>query len=322
MTFRARMLRNALVRLCLAAAVLAPAACAPTADDTSAVRRGDGAAAAGNWDEALAEYRLAVRQGSESGRVFARVAHTYAKLGRVDEATEFYRRAVAADSGLADQAASDMLLVARSAHDRDDLFGAASAVEAARDFQPGITIPDLALPLARHYDGSGEHGLALAHYQRALRSMQDTVPSVLFETASAFDQVGDCRRALLFYERFRSILRPWQREEVDWNIGNCSYRLAQELREEGAREEALAHVQRTVELGRPLNIQALAWFEMGEILAELGRCREAMDAFRQVEEADQTGNGPLVERARWRYDELRFVGRSDRFEPDTTRTGC
>lgn len=77
-----------------------------------------------------------------------------------------------------------------------------------------------------------------------------------------------------------------------------------------------------MELGQPMNVQALAWFEMGEILSELGRCDEAMQAFLQVETADQTGNGPLVERARWRFDELRFVGRSDRFVADTTRTSC
>ena len=176
------------------------------------------------------------------------------------------------------------------------------------EFQPGVTVAELALPLARHYDRNGEHGIALAYYQRALSAMEgDTIPEVLFETATAFDQVGDCRRGLLFYEQYRSKLRPWQRDEVDWKIGNCSYNLAKELREEGAREEALIQVNRTVALGQPMNVQALAYFEMGEILAELGRCEEAMAAFQQVEGADQTGNGPLVERARWRFDELLFV---------------
>jgi len=290
------------------ALTLSTTACLPSPEDANAVRRGDELAARGLWDEALAEYRLAVRQGATDGSTLARVGHTYAILKQVDEATDFYRQAITADPEFADQAASDMLRMATASDARNDLFGVASVMEAAMKFQPGVTVPDLALPLARHYDRNGEHGTALAYYQRALSAMEgDTIPAVLFETATAFDQVGDCRRALLFYEQYRAMRRPWQRDEVNWKIGNCSYSLARELRQEGAREEALLHVERTVALGQPPNVQALAYFEMGEILAELSRCEEAMAAFQNVERADQTGNGPLVERARWRFDELRFV---------------
>ena len=65
---------------------------------------------------------------------------------------------------------------------------------------------------------------------------------------------------------------------------------------------------RTVMLGEPRSDQARAYFELGEILSDLGRCQDAMDAFLQVRRVDQTGTSPLVERAQWRYDELRFVG--------------
>ena len=75
-------------------------------------------------------------------------------------------------------------------------------------------------------------------------------------------------------------------------------------------DEALAHIERTTLLGEPRSLQAVAYFEMGEILSDLSRCEEAMDAFLQVRIADQTGTSPLVERAQWRYDELRFVGPS------------
>jgi hypothetical protein len=84
--------------------------------------------------------------------------------------------------------------------------------------------------------------------------------------------------------------------------------LAQELRSEGGDEEALGHIERTILLGEPRSLQAVAHFETGEILSDLGRCEEAMEAFLQVRRVDQTGTSPLVERAQWRYDELRFVG--------------
>jgi tetratricopeptide (TPR) repeat protein len=229
-------------------------------------------------------------------------------MGRIDEAGDFYHQAVDEDADFADQAASDMVRLARAARERDDLFGLASAMETAMSFRPGITLEDMALPLARHYHSSGEFATALPYFQASIASgLGDTIPDVLFEAASAYDEVGDCRRALLYYEDYRRLISRYRRLEVDWKIGSCSFRLAQELRSVGEDEEALDRIERTIALGEPISDQVRAYFEKGEILFDLGRCEEAMDAFLQVRRVDQTGTSPLVERAQWRYDELRFT---------------
>jgi tetratricopeptide (TPR) repeat protein len=286
--------------------------CYTGSGDESSILRGDEAYARGDLDAALAEYRLAVRGGSDNVPALARAAHTYAEMGRIDEAGDFYHLAVEQDPGFADQAVSDMVRLARAARDRDDLFGLASAMETAMSFRPGVTMQDMALPLARHYFQSGEYATALPYYQTSIAGMHgDTIPEVVFEAASAYDEVGDCRRALLYYEEYRALIRPYQRGEVDWKIGSCSLRLAQELRSEGVDEEALAHIERTIALGEPRSLQAVAYFEIAETLSDLGRCEDAMEAFLQVRRVDQTGTSPLVERAQWRYDELRFVGPTD-----------
>jgi tetratricopeptide (TPR) repeat protein len=291
----------------LAAALLS--GCTRASGDESSILRGDEAAARGDLDAALAEYRLAVRRVSDDAPALARVAHTYAAMGRIDEAGEFYHQAVDHDPGYADQAVSDMVRLARAARDRDDLFGLASAMETAMSFRPGVTMQDMALPLARHYFRAGEYATALPYYQASIAGRQgDSIPAVVFEAASAYDEVGDCRRALLYYEEYRALIRRYQRGEVDWKIGSCSRRLAQELRSVGGDQEALTHIERTIALGEPRSLQAAAYFEMGEILSDLGRCDEAMDAFLQVRRVDQTGSSALVERAQWRFDELRFVG--------------
>ncbi len=299
-------------RLVLAGMVIAStllSACYASSGDESSILRGDEAYARGDLDAALAEYRLAVRRGSDDAPALARVAHTYAEMGRIDEAGDFYHRAVEQDPGFTDQAVSDMVRLARAARDRDDLFGLASAMETAMSFRPGVTMQDMALPLARHYFRSGEYATALPYYQTSIAGMEgDTIPDVVFEAASAYDEVGDCRRALLYYEEYRALISRYQRGEVDWKIGSCSLRLAQELRSEGVDEEAFVHIERTIALGEPRSQQAVAHFEMGEILSDLGRCEEAMEAFLEVRRVDQTGTSPLVERAQWRYDELRFVG--------------
>jgi len=284
------------------------AACSPRTTEENAVRRGDEAFAQGMFEEALAEYRLAVRQGADDPEITARVAHTYALMGRVDDAGAYYGDAVARDPELTDQAVADLMRMAEDAHASGDRFAMATAVETALELRPGVGVGDMGLELARHYFTNGEYGRALPFYQRALAGIQDSVPAIVFEVGRAHSEIGDCDHALLFFERFREMVRPWQRGEVDWYIGTCAFNRARELRGETLApeqlEQALELVDRTVEVGEPRNIQAQAWFEKGEILSELGRCQEAMEAYAQVRYADQAGS--LIDRAQSRFDEIRF----------------
>jgi tetratricopeptide (TPR) repeat protein len=284
--------------------------CFSTTADESFLIRGDEAIVRGDLPAALAEYRMAVqRGGSEDPSALVRVAHTHALMGNIDEAGDSYQQAVKFDSDLIDQAVSDLVRLAQEAMNRSDLFGLASAMEIAKMFRPGITVDGMALPLARHYFNSGEYATALSYYQSAISGgRKDTIPEVIFEAASAYDEVGDCRRALLHYEQYRGMIASWRRGEVDWRIGNCLILLARELRSINADEEALVYLERAVAIGEPRSLQSLAHFEIGEILFDLNRCEDAMQAFLEVSRADQTGTSPLVSRALWRYDELRFLG--------------
>jgi tetratricopeptide (TPR) repeat protein len=149
----------------------------------------------------------------------------------------------------------------------------------------------------------------LPFYQKAMAEATDSVPQIVFEVGQAYEEIRDCRHALIYFERYREMIRRWQRDEVDWYIGTCAFALARELRgrselNEEELEQALIHIDRTVELGEPRNIQAQAWFEKGEILAEMGECELSMEAYAQVRYADQAG--ALVERAQDAFDQIRF----------------
>lgn len=300
--------------LALASAVVATA-CIGRAAEESAVRRGDVAFAQARYDEALAEYRLAVRQGSDDAATVARVAHTYAMMGRVDDAGTHYREAVALDPELADQAVSDLMRLASDARGTNDRFAMATAVETALDLRPGLGVGDISLDLARHYFRSGQYGRALPFYQKAMAEATDSTPDIVFEVGQAYEEIGDCAHALVFFERFRTMVPAWERGEVNWHIGSCAFSQARESRsaaragmtpeqERVALEEALRLVDRTLAVGEPRNILAQAWFEKGEILAELGRCADAMEAYGRVRGAD--ASGALVDRAQDRFDEIRF----------------
>jgi len=291
-------------------AVSFAAACSPGSDEETSLRRGDLAFAEGKYDEALAEYRLAVRQGADDPEVLARVAHTYAMMERVDDAGAFYADAAARDSSLTDQAVADLMRMARDARARRDRFAMATAVETALRLRPGLGVQDMSLDLARHYFQSGEYGRALPFYQKALAEAADSATSeIVFEVGQAYEEIGDCEHALVFFERFREMVRPWERGEVDWYIGTCAFTLAREVHAatevtEARLALALERINRALEVGEPRNIQAQAWFEKGLILSELGDCQGAMDALARVRYADNAG--ALVDRAQAIHDEIRF----------------
>jgi tetratricopeptide (TPR) repeat protein len=297
-----RLLRSA----ALATAALL-ASCTPRTSEDGALTRGDVAFATGDMEEALAEYQLAARQG-ESAEAYARVGHTFVEMGRVDEARDFYGRATQQDRRWADQAGSDLLHLARAAESRSDRFQMASAVETALQFLPGLSVEELALPLARHYFRNGEFGRALPFYQRALAAAPDSTGDVLMEVGTAYEEVGDCSRALEVFERHRDQRAPWDRSEVDWHIGTCSFQLGRQRREEGSHLEALQLVDRMLEVGEPRNILPQVWFEKGEIHSELGECEAAVAAYRRVRQSDPAGTGTFVRRAEERIDQVRFGG--------------
>mgnify|MGYP001065612206 CR=1 FL=1 len=290
------------------------AACVQAPADDTAVQRGDLAFAEGDLEEALAEYRLAARDERADGPVLARVAHAYTREGEVDDAAEFYRRAVELDPAWSSQAVSDLMLLAEQAQASGDRFRMASAVDAARGIEPGVGLEGIALPLARHHFQNGEYGQALPLYQRALAAGADSLPDVMFEVGQAHEEIGDCERALIFFEQFRESVPARERDEVDWYIGSCSFQVAEGLHgsdrlTDRVLLDALSAVDRTIEMGEPLNLQGRAWFERGQILADLGRCDDAIDSFRQVRAAEGNVQSALATRAQERLDDLRF--RSD-----------
>ncbi len=311
------MMRSAPTLLLFAAAILALAVvahgCAPLGEEGSSISRGDQAFAQGNLEKALAEYRLAERQGASSAEVYARIAHTYVELRRIDEAREYYRLALERDPGLTEQATADFVRLARLERASNDHFGMATAVQTALEFRPGISLDDLALPLAQHYSDIGEYGRALPFYLKALSAMDpDSIPRILFETAVAYDEVGDCESAAVYYEDYRNRLPRWRRSEVDWRLGNCSFRLARSYRERGDDETALRHLEVLLRVGEPRNLQAMGYFEKGEILGLRGECEASLEAFMEVPVMDPSGNSPLVDRAELRIDQIRFGSAFDR----------
>lgn len=286
--------------------VVLAAACTAAGSEQGALQRGDEAFARGDYGEALAEYRLVLRQGGGGDvPVLTRAAHAYAQVGRIDEARAHYAAAIEVDPDVADLAAADLLRVARAATEtRRDAMLAAAAVEAALTLRPGVNLRGLARPLAAHFARQGQYGQALPYYQKALGEESDD-PALVLDMVQAYEELGDCELALTYLDGIRDQVGADRGSEVAWRIGNCSFELGVEARDDERPDDALELFGTTIELGEPRNRVAQAWFETGDILAEQGRCTQAIEAFEHAQR-EELGGGYLVQRARDRIDDIRW----------------
>lgn len=286
-------------------------------DNEPALARGDRLWADSAYDAALAEYRLAMAQRDDD-HARSRLAHAYARAGRLPETGSLYQELLPGNPDLADQAAYDFLHVAERARRRGDTYTAAMALEAALTIRSELNPAGLALPAARFHRQRGELDRALAHYARALTTLPpDSAPLVLYELGGLHEEAGRCDVAVDYFAAFRAQGRLDERRwrtlmgEARWHMGNCAFRLARESRDDGRVSVALQHLETMLDLGEPEHLLDQAWFDRGELLYGIGRFDDALEAYRTVIDRSPARVGPLVDRAQRRIDEIRFGPRPE-----------
>jgi tetratricopeptide (TPR) repeat protein len=297
------LLRNNAVRGALAALLAIVTGACESGED--ALGRGDRYWADSNYVAALAEYRLAARDGSSEAE--RRVAHAYAVTGQLDRARRAYDQLVKADPKTIDQALYDYMWMARTSLQRGDRYGAARAAEAALELRPDLPISELALTLARHYSTIGDADRALQFYRRAVATAAAaTRNSLLYEIASLTERNGDCVDALPYFRSFTE--RSSNADSVTearWRMGSCGLERGRQLREAGDAGRALELLSIPLDLGAPQNLLDQAWYERGEALMALGRRDEAAIAYERVIDLSIAGRTQLAGRAMRRLEEIR-----------------
>lgn len=271
-----------------------------------AMLRGDRYWADSNYVAALAEYRLAARQGGNT-EADARVAHAYIKTGQLERARNVYDKLIKTEPGYEDQAVFDYVWLARTSLQRGDRYGAARAAEAALLLRPGLPLKDMSLTVARHYGTIGDTERALAFYRQALNEADDSARAgLLYEVASLSERNGDCVAALPYFRAFTDASNDQDSvTEARWRMGTCGFERGRQARAAGDNAKALDLLQMTLDLGAPQNLLDQAWFEKAEALDALGRPAEAATAFERVIELAGPTRGPLAGRAERRLQEIR-----------------
>ena len=286
--------------------VVTLAACGDAA--RASIDRGDRLLARGEFESAIAEYKLALRQEGETPETLQRLAHAYARAGDVDESLRYYETLLARDSSHRWQMASDLAALARRAGERGARENMARALQPLLRHGVGLVPADLQLAMARHYWQDGDYAPALPLYFTVLADTLEVDPEVHYETGRALEELGGCERALGHYERYLSASEGEgpQRASARWHYGNCLFETAARERAAGRPRAALEKLDGMVELGVPQTRVERAHFLRGELLLALGDTERALSAYERVLELNPARSGPLVQQAEQRIREIRF----------------
>lgn len=284
--------------------VLASAGCGGR--EETAVERGDRLLAAGQVDAATAEYKLALRQEGTTPEVLLRLGHAYAGRGDVEETLQYLLPLLAADSSRAPAVAAELSEAARVALEAGSPDNMARALGPVLDLGLGFVPADLRLPLARHYAGLSDWARAAPLYVAAVEAEDDVPTAVLLETARAFQELGGCREALGWFERFLDRAGRTERQGALWQYGTCLFEVASADRAEGRDEDAERRLGILIEEGVPRTLLDRAHYVRGEIRLDRGELDAAEEDFLAVLELNPVRSGPLVRLAEERIREIRY----------------
>jgi len=283
---------------------LAAAGCG---DGNGPLERGDRLLAVGAVDEAIAEYKLALRTDGDEPDVLLRLGSAYGRRGEVEAALQYLRRTLEQDSSYREAVAVELTGAARVALEDGSPDNMARALEMVLGMGLGFVPTDLKLALADYHADLSDHGRALPLYLSALESGEAGSETWL-ATAIAFQEVGGCSEALDYFERYLDSpgADRGAGSAARWQYGQCLFAVAEQDRAAGRSSAALEKLDLLIRQGVPRTLLDRAHFARGEILRRSGNLEAAEREYEMVRELNPARTGPLVRLAEERIREIRY----------------
>ena len=287
-----------------AALLLLAAGCSPGPDHE---RLGDRRYAEHAYVDALAEYRLALRQRRPSGELRAKFAQAALRSGALSDAVVAYRDLARAEPAQLEEAADGLTRAARLAVGARDMSALTDAMVALHDVAPQRPVGVLLVTL-------GAGSTALAKRPEAMDVLLEAAAAA--PTAAAVDsflgayadvnaRLGRCDVAAGAYQ---GVLRrsppPDLARAAQGGLAGCAVAQGQLSLSAGALPDAEAQFQRAIAIGQPDSVLRLAWLLMGDARWADSDTARAVDAYRHAV-AGGGDQDPIVLRAGAQLERLR-----------------
>ncbi len=279
------------------------AACSPISDHE---RLGDRRYADRAFVDALAEYRLAMRQRAPGLELRAKFAQAALQAGSLGEAVTAYRDLARAEPTSADEAADGLTRAARLALGARDMAALADALTALRDVAPQRPVGTLAATLGVGTEFARKPIAMDVLLQGAAAAA--TVPaadSFLIAYADLNAHMGRCDAATRTYEAVlrRSRIVPPLVEAARGGLAGCAVEDGKVSLSAGALQDAEARFRKAISIGEPDSVVRLAWLLLGDSRWARSDTAVALDAYRRAA-SGAAEDDPIAARANEQMNRL------------------
>jgi tetratricopeptide (TPR) repeat protein len=280
----------------LALVVLLPAAACRAGADHE--RMGDRRYAEGRYVDALAEYRLAMRQRGTTPERQSKLALAALHAGALEEAARTFRDLARRDAAAGPEAVEGLMRTARAALASNDVEALREALAAIREIAPAR--PLAGLGAAAQLVASPEAGAVSREVlltAAAAAGNRAAADSLLLRYGAMDASAGRCDLASLTFE---SVLRRTPPAplalEARAGLAGCTLDVGRRLLGVGQLEEAEAAFRQAVELGVPDSVVRMAWVLIGDTRWAAGDTTGALAAYSAAMEGGDSDD-PIVRRA-------------------------
>jgi tetratricopeptide (TPR) repeat protein len=270
-----------------------------------------GAYESGDYREAVAICRNAIRKGLESPDVYYYYGASLVSLNRDYEGFRFFDKAAELDPTHSPQIAEFLIDSGVSSFHKRLRSQAAKRMRHAAETDPAVDLGTFVYMVADEYFAENDYESAAQFYRRALDQYPDTsvAETAYLNLARSYMEIGTPVRAR---ESLKELLDRYPdgrlATQARWQLVNLLY-------EEGEKQFVLGNYEEAIEvidelLARTHNpgLSQKSRFLLGESYERLGDMEQAYKQYQKIIDTDRGASGRIVERAKQKIAALREAG--------------
>ncbi len=271
--------------------------------------RGDNYFEAGRYDDAFAEYTVALRQKGEDPELYRKMGRTSVLRKDLKGARSAYFSLLEFSPEDKDIVTIDFFRLGIDFHEDGDDIQMIGAFESLFRVDSTYNIGEYYYYLADYYHYNADFAKSVTYYSKALsyHPEHEKAGEATFRLAVSSEKLENYQDALVYFEQFlRNFPERDEAATAEWHRGLCAYYVAQEEFERGNPLGALEFVEVLISTGQPQVRRDDAWFLKGEIYQELENPDSALVAYEKVLELNPSRTGRLVSLSQQRIREIKF----------------
>ena len=272
-------------------------------------KRGDEYFQEERYDDALAEYRVALRQDNNNPKLLRKLGRAYLIKGDIEGARKYFSILLESTPDSKETVALDYYQFAVRSLRIKDKPDMARALELILEIEPGYELGDFFYHLGDYYVSLSECQRAINLLTKAIAVSTDSskIANATYQLAFCFEKTGNYEDGFIYFQQLLSRFSDYHNYHVAvWHLGNCGYHVAEDKFQKGDLNAALRYLAITIRLGEPIVLQDNAWMLRGEIYYRRKQLERALEAFNKVLELNPSRREKIVVDAQQRINELRF----------------